>query len=65
MYCTACGWVAETIISQLVSKEADAALHRLGHRNPQLAAALTAAVPVGAAVIAAWSAPKIVRWLRS
>ncbi len=65
-FCPTCGsWIAQTIVSQLLSKETDAALHRLVHTNPQLAAALQIVAPVAVGVVAVWATSKIRRWLRA
>ncbi len=65
-YCPTCAsWVAQTIVSQLLSKETDAALHRLKHTNPQLAAALQIVAPTAVVIAAVWATPKILRWLRA
>lgn len=65
-FCPVCaGWIAKSVLSQMLNEEADAALHRLEHSNPALAAALYIVTPVAITVGVAWAAPKIWRFLNS
>jgi hypothetical protein len=58
-------WVAETAIGKAFGVEAGKLEHRIARHDPQLAALLSIVAPIAGAMVAAWAAPKLVRFLRS